>query len=201
MFAPILLTAITVAASVAAADFSDPEWPCAQRKVVNLSVGQMWAGPPIAEQDLDAWRKDDAIAALAPLLAIRRTGEEEAGRLIAVFAERHDASRERDLPLLFAGAFSLIEQERSAIIAGIGRYARRQIVLSRDIGATQEKLAELNAETEPDLDTIEELEDKLAWDTRIYRDRAQSLTYVCESPVILERRAFALARAIQAHLD
>ena len=35
----------------------------------------------------------------------------------------------------------------------------------------------------------------LGWETRIFRDRAQSLTYVCETPVLLERRAFELARA------
>jgi hypothetical protein len=40
------------------------------------------------------------------------------------------------------------------------------------------------------------LRQKLAWDTRIFRERSQSLTYVCETPVLLERRAFELARAL-----
>ena len=44
------------------------------------------------------------------------------------------------------------------------------------------------------------MEDKLRWDTRIYQDRQKSLTYVCESPVILEQRAFAVARMIAAEL-
>jgi hypothetical protein len=51
-----------------------------------------------------------------------------------------------------------------------------------------------------DFDRIEELEDTLAWETRIFRDRAQSLTYVCETPVLLEQRAFAIARLIAARL-
>jgi hypothetical protein len=34
----------------------------------------------------------------------------------------------------------------------------------------------------------------------VFDERKQSLTYVCESPVILEKRAFAIARAIMRHL-
>ena len=45
------------------------------------------------------------------------------------------------------------------------------------------------------------LEDALRWDTRIHDERNAALAYVCESPVILEQRAFALAREIQTHLD
>ncbi|MFK8252159.1 hypothetical protein [Ancylobacter terrae] len=39
------------------------------------------------------------------------------------------------------------------------------------------------------------------WDTRIYDTRTQAVTAVCESPVILEQRAFALARAIQNAME
>jgi hypothetical protein len=35
---------------------------------------------------------------------------------------------------------------------------------------------------------------------RILQDRQQALSYVCETPVVLEQRLFALARAIQAGL-
>ena len=51
------------------------------------------------------------------------------------------------------------------------------------------------------LDAIEEREDKLLWDTRIYQDRNKSLTYVCESPVIIEKRAFAIGKVIQAAME
>ena len=47
---------------------------------------------------------------------------------------------------------------------------------------------------------IDAAEAQLDWSTRIFQDRQQSLTYVCETPVILEQRAFALGRAIAAHL-
>lgn len=186
-----------------AAGSSDPDWPCIQRKVPHLWVGQMWSGPAIGEADLKDWRDREVVAALARVLAVRRTSEEEAGRLIADFASSAVADKAEQLRLLFAGAFALIDRERTQIISGISRYAHTQTALSLSIEETQNKLTELEAIQDPDFDTldrIEELQDKVAWDTRIYRDRQQSLTYVCETPVILEKRAFALARMIMEHL-
>jgi hypothetical protein len=39
------------------------------------------------------------------------------------------------------------------------------------------------------------------WDVRIYDDRHSSLSYLCEQPVLLEQRAFALARTIVDQLE
>lgn len=198
----LVLTLIVLGALPArAADFSDPDWPCVQRKVPHLSVGQMWAGPPIEEADLKAWRKVEDVAALVPVIAVRRTAQEDADALIAKFADRAGTEKAEKLRLLFAGAFALIDRERSQIITGIARYARTQTTLSKTIEDAQNALTELNKVTDLDWDAIEALEDKVFWNTRIYKDRAQSLTYVCESPVILERRAFALARSIMAAMD
>ena len=56
------------------------------------------------------------------------------------------------------------------------------------------KLEAAPADTRDDAQ-IEELRNALAWETRIFRERSQSLSYVCETPVLLERRAFEIARA------
>lgn len=187
-----------------AADFSDPDWPCIQRKVPHLSVGQMWVGPPISDQDLKSWRDDADVAALAPALALRRTSDEDVAALIDGLAGRLDERREAKMTRLFAGTFALIERERSQIISGIGRYAKTQTALTAAIEKSQNKLTELLAIENPNFDTqdrIEELEDKIQWDTRIYKDRQQSLSFVCETPVILERRAFSIARAIMEKLE
>ncbi|MEL7470269.1 MAG: hypothetical protein AAFN27_17580 [Pseudomonadota bacterium] len=205
MRAALLAIALFVTSGPAlAADFSDPDWPCVQRKVPKLWVGQMWSGPPIEEQDLKGWRDVPDVAALAPVLAVRRTSDAEAETLVSDFADNAGEARADKLRLVFAGAFTLISRERSEIIGGIGRYARTQTALSQAIEATQNQLTELQAIENPDFDTqdrIEEIEDKLIWDTRIYKDRQQSLTYVCETPVILEKRAFALARMIMGKLE
>ena len=186
------------------ADFSDPTWPCIQRKVPHLSVGQMWVGPEVTDQHLSAWRKDTSVAALAPALAVRRTSNEEATALINELSDRLGEDRTETLTRLFAGTFALIERERSQIISGIARYAKTQTALTQAIEDSQNKLTKMLAIENPDFDTqdhIEELEDKIQWDTRIYKDRQQSLSFVCETPVILERRAFAMARAIMEKLD
>ena len=186
------------------ADFPDPTWPCIQRKVPHLSVGQMWVGPEVTDQHLSAWRKDTSVAALAPALAVRRTSNEEATALINELSDRLGEDRTETLTRLFAGTFALIERERSQIISGIARYAKTQTALTQAIEDSQNKLTKMLAIENPDFDTqdqIEELEDKIQWDTRIYKDRQQSLSFVCETPVILERRAFAMARAIMEKLD
>jgi hypothetical protein len=191
-----------LALPAAAADFSDPDWPCIQRKVPNLSWGMMWTGLPI-DESLGDWREDEAVRGLVPTLAVRRTPMEEAEARIAGFAEDLGQEADRRLALLFKGVFELIDRERAQIVSGIGRYARKQQALADRIDAARAELAELRALEEPDFDQqdrMEELEDRIKWDTRVFDERKQSLTYVCESPVILEKRAFAIARAIMRHL-
>lgn len=197
----VLAGVIGVGFATPAAAFNDPDWPCVQRKVVALSIGQMWVAPLPPEEA--NWRGDPEVARLAPLLAARRTTIEEAEALVAAFPDGPD--RAARLTLLFAGTFDLIEQTRRRLIGGIEGYARKQRALSEQIDAAQAELAALKEATPEDdfdaLDALEEREDQLVWDTRIYQDRNQSLTYVCESPVIIEKRAFALAKIIQAEME
>lgn len=201
----LLLAALAgmAAPRAGAADFSDPDWPCIQRKVPHLAPAQMWSGPALGDP-LPDWRADPAVARLAPVLAARRTPEPEVERLVAEFAAAAGADRPARLTLLFAGAFALIDAERGEIIGGIARYARKQAALAARLDTTRDQVAALAARPDRSLDDedrLEELQDQLAWDTRIFKERQQSLTYVCESPVILESRAFMLAKAIMAHLD
>ncbi len=191
------LWAALAAGPAAAQPVEDPDWPCVQRKVPALSLGQMWAGP-VPQGD---WRDDSEVEALAREIAARRSPLEEVEAKVAAFAEAApEAERPERLAELVAGVLASIDAERGQLIGGIGRYARNQTALSGRIEAMQRELATLNAAGAQDLDRIEELEDTLAWETRIFRDRAQALTYVCETPVLLERRAFAIARLVAARL-
>ena len=38
--------------------------------------------------------------------------------------------------------------------------------------------------------------ERLTWETRIFEERVQSLTYVCEVPTLIEQRLYALAKTI-----
>ena len=59
-------------------------------------------------------------------------------------------------------------------------------------------MTELMAAEKPDFDKVDALEAQADWDERIYTDRAKSLTYVCETPVLLEKRIYAIAQMLLA---
>lgn len=182
---------------VAAAEGTNPSWPCIQRKQPHLSIGQMWAGPP-PDDATTALSRDAAIQALAARLEQRRLPMAQAETLIADFAASADNPQ---LTALMQAILAKIEPERAAMIEGIARYGQKQVDLAKMIETRRASMAELESADPPDFDAIDAEEQALDWDQRIFTDRQQSLTYVCESPVLLEQRAFALARAIAAHLD
>ena len=39
------------------------------------------------------------------------------------------------------------------------------------------------------------------WDTRIFEDRRRTISFVCEVPVLIEQRLFALGRTIQQEME
>lgn len=178
---------------VAAADFSDPDWPCIQRKVENLSAGLMWPHP-VTPAPLTPEAEE-----LAAVLALRRVSLEEAEAHIRTFLEQQ-AADEQLLGNVFHAVFDKLSADRLRLIGGIARYSRSQIELSQKIEAERNEMAKLNAEKTPDFDRIDKLEEEMDWNERIFLDRSRALTYVCETPVLLEKRAYAVAQLLLKHL-
>jgi hypothetical protein len=178
---------------------TEGDWPCIQRKVGELTAAQMWDGPAL---DVAGARRDDpAVAALAAELVQRRMPLDEAASRIERFAT--EAGRDRDVRLtaLFARVLDRINAERGRLVAGIERYARKQRELAERIKATGLAIAIRRSEPSGSGRPLSELEESLHWDTRIYDERQGALAYVCESPILLEQRAFALAQEIRSRLD
>ena len=50
----------------------------------------------------------------------------------------------------------------------------------------------------PDFDEVDRLEEQLDWDERIYTDRQRSLIHVCETPVLMEKRLYAISQMLLA---
>lgn len=192
----LALSAAALSPAALAGGSGDPTWPCIQAKQPHLSVGQLWPGPLPDEAVAELAQRPD-VAALALVLEQRRVPIEEAEAQIAAFAEGASAE---ELTALFVAVFDRIDAYRSRIMAGVARYAEKQTSLSAQIEARRVEMARLSAAAEPDFDKIDTEEERLDWDIRIFTDRQGQLTYVCETPVILEQRAFALGRAIAAHL-
>jgi hypothetical protein len=159
----------------------------------------MWAGPEITDAIVTLGKNSD-IADVASRLALRRVDIADAELLVADFAADLGKDRNDMLTALFARTFKLIANERKTIMSGIGRYAKKQTTLSDLIEVRRGEITALKTAEPPNYDKLEELEDFLIWDERIFRERGQSLTYVCETPTILEQRIFAISRAIQSHL-
>ena len=189
----VVLILAALAAVPAWAVTPTPDWPCVQARQPHLSLGQVWTGPPPAE----GAREAPEIAALAERLAQRRMPLEEATAAIDAFAAGKDAGT---LALLMQAVFLRIDAQRSAILDGISRYGHKQVALAQRVEARRARMAELEAAEPSDFDALDAEEEALDWDMRVFTDRQQSLAYVCETPVILEQRLFALGRAIGAHL-
>jgi len=177
----------------------DPDWPCIQAKVPELSPTAIWSGPPIDEA-LDAWEEEPEIAGLVAELAARRMPVEEATAAIATFSQAVDAAeRAEKLTLLFAGLFETLDRERAEVMQGIGRYARQQKAMAEEIRQAMSKAQDPSVAA-ADPQQASALNEQLVWQTRIFNERQAALTYVCEVPTIIEQRLFALSRAIAAEM-
>ena len=194
----LLLAALLFAglSPAAAATNKEPDWPCIQRLVPKIAPAAIWPGPPIDQVNGPA---NPRIHELAGELAARRVPMEEVTAQIEAFAAGLDnAQKNEQLIKLFVRTLEIINKDRSSIIEGIKEYARGQRTLAQSINEKNERLIELPKDQVLERDALVAERD---WDVRIYDDRARSLTYLCEQPVLLDQRAFALARAIAEHLE
>jgi hypothetical protein len=183
-------------ATTPAAQTKDPDWPCAQPKVTELSLVQVWNGPALPASAKD-WSKDKEVSQLVDELAQRRVPVADAQMQIRDFAARlpPDRAKER-LPMLVQGLFDHMNAERSQVISGIGRYARNQIELASRLRKERSELDALSAKPDANANEVAARTDELDGETRIFQERVQSLTYVCEVPTLIEQRLYALAKTV-----
>ncbi len=206
----------------------DAVWPCAQPRTPTISAAAIWAGPDIAKAG--AWDDDLEAAELAQKLASRRTPMSDVDGLLDAFAANAGADKDVRLTHVFAGVLELINIERDRVISGIVRYAKGQEQLAArvrkdgeavadaqeaDAESPNAKLSDANSsggkasdsepaqaqpgDAQPSKAEVDAAT-KLKWDKRIFDERSRSLTYVCETPTLLEQRAFEIARRIQQKL-
>jgi hypothetical protein len=199
----IVLTVTLEAASLVAAeqksDLTERNWPCHQILVGQLSLAAVWSGPSIEGL---AWRNDQAVADIVATLAARRTPLEAAERAIEDFAQPQGASKTKKLVAVFAGLFETLNDERTQVIAGLLRFGAKQKELAGKIRAENALSREApGKEPRASGQGEETVARDLEWDLRVFDERHQSLTYVCETPALIEQRLFALAKVIQRRLE
>ena len=176
---------------------ADPDWPCVQRLLPEIAGGMVWAGPPL--EAVRAPDGDRAFATLAKELAARRVPIEQAEQQIADYAGALDGNEKSGtLAALFGTTLDIINDDRASIINGIKKFSRGQRALADKINA---KNQEIEAMDRSDILARDAAVAERDWDIRIFEDRRQSLVYLCEQPVLLEQRAFALARSLANHIE
>lgn len=179
-----------------AASSNDPDWPCIQRKVPELSLGQVWNGPELPAAAGD-WTRDKDVSDLVAELAQRRIPVADAQKDIRDFAGRLASSEAAPrLSMLAQGLFDHMNAERAQVISGIGRYARKQIELAARLRKEASELDAMRNKPDADANEIAVRTDQLAGETRIFEERVQSLTYVCEVPTLIEQRLYALSKTV-----
>lgn len=134
-----------------------------------LSPGLLWPHP-IDETPLRAEIAADA-ADLAAKLELRRVDLDEAKALIAQFVKEHPDVTQPDMGKLFRHIFDKFNRDRHALITGIEKYAQKQIALAERIDEARTGMDTLTAATTPDQDTINGLEQQIAWDERVSSPR------------------------------
>jgi Spy/CpxP family protein refolding chaperone len=193
-----LLAAAAAGATWGAANAADPrypDWPCAQAKVPEVSVAAVWDGPPIDAVG-ETWKNDPKVGELVARLAARRTPLEEAQKAAEDFIAASGPDKAEKAKLLFAGLFHQLNEQRTEVMEGIDRITSREKELAETIRADRAALSEAQDSPSPDQQKINDLASRLEWGTRIYEDRRKTIRYVCDVPTVIERRLFALGRAI-----
>ena len=177
-----------------------PDWPCQQLKVPGIAIASVWNGPPI-EIGEGTKPTDAKQAELVSRLAARRTPIEDARKLIADYIVGTDAEKQEKAKTLFASLYSTLNTQRDEVMNGIERFSRKQKAAADDIRAEAQKLREMQDKPDADPAQNEELVSRLAWQTRIFEDRRKSTSYVCDVPVLIEKRLFDLGNAIQGAMN
>jgi hypothetical protein len=192
----IVATLLATAGASTGAANQDPDWPCIQRKVPELSLGQIWNGPELPPEARE-WAGDKDVAELVSEVAARRVPIEEAQQEIRDFADGLPAEQLKpQLAKLVQGLFDHMNAERSQVISGIARYARKQLELAARLRKEASEVDALRNKPDADPNQIAAQTDRLTWETRIFEERVQSLTYVCEVPTLIEQRLYALAKTV-----
>jgi hypothetical protein len=179
---------------------TDPDWPCQQIKTPTFSLASIWAGPQL-DLDSQSWRNERDVADLKAQMAQRRVPIADVEAAITDLKAKAGPDANAKLLRAFAAAFADLSQQRSQIIDGLDRIGRRQKAMADRIRAENEAVQKSSdRNNEGDASPGGNGQERLLWDLRIFNDRRQTVTYVCEAPTLIEQRIGEVARAVQKAL-
>ncbi|PPD40583.1 MAG: hypothetical protein CTY15_14655 [Methylocystis sp.] len=195
-----LLLALPLTMGVASAQTMQGDWPCKQVRVPEIALGGVWTGPAI-DAERKGWRADAAVADLVARIAPRRTPLEEAEKLIAEFAKDAGDKRKARLTLLFAGVYERLNDERRDVVNGLDRFGRRLKEMAEKTRSETQAFFDLQNSKPQDPEAVRKASEALQWRTRLFDEQRKMVSYVCESPALIEQRLGALSRKILAEME
>ena len=177
---------------------ADPDWPCIQVLVPQISAASIWDGPSV-----DDVEKTELY-------------EEPSRELVFAVVEKHEPLTDTDLDnyvnqfsaeqrnpsltYLFGALLKRFNDKRRQQISTIKRYTRTQIKSAEEIENLMDQKAEFENQ-QVSSEQLDELESKLHWQKRMFKEREQAFNYLCELPQEIAQQAGEAARTISAKLD
>jgi hypothetical protein len=193
-----LAAALVVAMSAASAQprSEDPDWPCQQRLVPKLAAAAYWSGPTL--EGIGDWHADPKIAALVQRLAPRRVSTQEGLSRITSFVQTLSQDRPRRIALTFQGLLEETDQARTALIQRLKEIGRRQRELAELVAELSDELRSIPSEATGDAAVKRvDLQQRRDFTARNFEEIQRTIRYACETPVELDARLGAWARALQ----
>jgi len=191
---------LVASGAAAAAAGPDPDWPCQQPLVTQVSAAMIWTGPPI--DNIGDWRNEPAVAALVERIAPRNVSTKDGQAAIEAFLHDLRGDRKHLITLAFAGLLDETNDQRSEVIDRIRDFAERQRNLSDLVNKLSVQMGELPpAEQTNPSPEHKDLVDRWTFTTQAYTQMQQTMRYACEIPGQIDSRLGTYARALAAGLS
>jgi hypothetical protein len=172
------------------------DWPCQQRLVPELAAATYWNGP--MPENIGDWHADPIVADLVRRLAPRRVTIEQGLSDIAVFARNLPGDRERRLALAFRGLLEDSNRERAHLIEELEEIGRRQRELADLVARLTTELASIPPDATGEAAARRnDLQQRHDFTARNFEEIQHTIRYACETPVAIDARLGAWARALQ----
>ena len=163
----------------------NPDWPCIQVYIEELSWGSIWTGPPLDENS-SKWGDDEKLSSLAEKIMKRNTKENEGIKELKKYIKKNNSPEQ--LTKLFHALFdttNIIWKKRNEKLLNFGK---RQRLTSEKISTKLGKIKKLSKDYESNKDEIQKLEQENFWDVRRFEDRRALSDSLCEQPRFYEKR-------------
>ena len=175
----------------------DPDWPCIQVYIEELSWGSIWTGPPL-DDNSSKWSDDEELNLFTKKLMNRRTKETEGIKELNVYIKKNKSPEK--LTKLFHGLFDRTNDVWKKRNAKLLSFGKRQRLTSEKISSKLAQIKELSKDFDNNKEEIEKLEQEQFWDIRRFEDRRALSDSLCEQPRFFEKRLGVYSKIILEYI-